>query len=299
MHRASGLRQGVSGTISGAAFLKASCAGPAGEIVLVNLEQMTVGPLPVIAAGAGAPLLYLGGLLPVAGVGSPLASRTAGYSARPFSDVRTVVYANRRTGLPRGMTIAAIAAEHAEAISALGCGPVDVLGVSTGGSIAQQLAADHPDSVRRLVLVSTGCRLPATTRRMQARVAQHIRAGHREQALASMIAGVLIPHGDPLAALLSPFLTRLASRLGDLGDLATTIEAEDSFDLASCEGTIQAPTLILAGARDRFYPQPLLQETQRLIPGSVLHVIPRRGHMTVMTGSRWSSIVRAHLQQKR
>jgi len=262
----------------------------------VNLEQMTVGPLPVIAAGTGAPLLYLSGLLPVAGVGSPLAHRTAEYSARPFSDVRTVLYANRRTGLPRGMTIAEIAAEHAETISALDCGPVDVLGVSTGGSIAQQLAADHPGSVRRLVLISTGCRLPAKTRRMQARVAQHIRAGHREKALASMIAGVLIPHGEPLAGLLSPFLTRPGRKLGDLGDLATTIEAEDSFDLASCAGTIQAPTLILAGARDRFYPQPLLQETKRLIPGSVLHVIPRRGHITVMTGSRWPPIVRAHLQ---
>lgn len=263
----------------------------------MKLEQMTVGPLPVITAGAGPPLLYLGGLLPVAGIGSRLAHRTAEYSARPFSDVRTVLYANRRTGLPRGMTIAAIAAEHAETISALDCGPVDVLGVSTGGSIAQQLAADHPGSVRRLVLVGTGCRLSAKTRRMQARVAAHIRVGHPEQALASMIAGVLIPHGEPLGGLIAPFLTRPARRLGDLGDLATTIEAEDSFDLASCDGTIQAPTLILAGARDRFYPQPLLRETQRLIPGSVMHVIPRRGHMTVMTGSRWSSIVRAHLQQ--
>ena len=296
MHRAAGLRQDVSGTIGGGGISATSSAEPSGEIVLVKLERMTVGPLPVIAAGAGAPLLYLGGLLPVAGVDSPLANRTAEYSARPFSDVRTVVYANRWTGLPRGMTMAEIAAKHAEAISALACGPVDVLGVSTGGSIAQQLAADHPGSVRRLVLVSTGCRLAARTRRMQARVAQHVRAGHPERALASMIAGVLIPHGEPLAGLLAPFLTRLGSRLGDLGDLATTIEAEDRFDLASCEGPIQAPTLILAGARDRFYPQPLLRETQRLIPGSVLHVIPRRGHMTVMMGSRWSAIVRAHLQ---
>ncbi len=38
--------------------------------------------------------------------------------------------------------------------------------------------------------------------------AWHIRAGHREQAPAAMIAGVLIPHGEPLAGLLSPFLTR-------------------------------------------------------------------------------------------
>jgi len=35
---------------------------------------------------------------------------------------------------------------------------VDVVGMSTGGSIAQQLAADHPATVRRLGLISTAGR---------------------------------------------------------------------------------------------------------------------------------------------
>lgn len=261
------------------------------------MDRVTVGPLPMLAAGVGAPLLYLSGLLPVAGVDSPLAARTADYSARPFSAFRRVLYANRRQGLPKGMTMADIAAEHADAVNALDCGPVDVLGVSTGGSIAQQLAADHPESVRRLVLVSTGCRLTADTRRMQALVARHVRAGRREQAVASMIVGIFLPHGEALARLAAPFVARVASGVGDLDDLATTIEAEDSFDLALCAGTIAAPTLILAGARDRFYPPQLVTETQRLIPGSELHLIPHRGHLTATTGSRWSARVRAHLEQ--
>ena len=46
-------------------------------------------------------------------------------------------------------------------------GPVDLLGMSTGGSIAQQIAAQHPDVVRRLVLVSTGCRLGPRPSRVQ------------------------------------------------------------------------------------------------------------------------------------
>ncbi|MEV4899445.1 LuxR C-terminal-related transcriptional regulator, partial [Nonomuraea sp. NPDC055795] len=33
-------------------------------------------------------------------------------------------------------------------------GPVDVLGMSSGGSLALQLAADHPEAVRRVVRVS-------------------------------------------------------------------------------------------------------------------------------------------------
>jgi len=258
---------------------------------------MTLGPLPVLAAGEGPPLLYLSGLLPVAGVDSSLARRTAEFSVRPFSDIRKVIFANRRSGLPRGMTMAAIAAEHAEAIRTLDRGPVDVLGVSTGGSIAQQLAAEHPDAVRRLVLLSTGCRLSASARRMQSRVAEHVRAGNNQLALAAAAVGVVLGGGESLARLLAPLMAPFARRVGDLSDLATTIEAEDRFDLARCEGTITAPTLIVAGARDRFYPGPLLDETRRLIPGSVLQRIPRRGHLTVMTASRVLPTVRAHLQE--
>jgi len=265
---------------------------------VVELERRTLGPLPVLAAGEGPPLLYLGGLLPVAGVDSSLARRTAEFSIRPFSAGRNVIFANRRSGLPRGMTIAEIAAEHAEAVRALECGPIDVLGVSTGGSIAQQLAAEHREVVRRLVLLGTGCRLTPKARGLQSRVAEHVRAGNDRLALASVAVGVVLGGGEPPARLIAPFMGPLVRRVGDLSDLATTIEAEDGFDLSRCEGTITAPTLIVAGARDRFYPGPLLDETRRLIPGSVVQTIPRRGHLTLMTDSRVVPTVRAHLDAR-
>ena len=41
-------------------------------------------------------------------------------------------------------------------------GPVDVLGFSFGGVVAQQLAVQSPDRVRRLVLVATSCGVGAT-----------------------------------------------------------------------------------------------------------------------------------------
>jgi pimeloyl-ACP methyl ester carboxylesterase len=261
----------------------------------MELRKATLGPLPVLEAGAGPPLLYLGGLLPVAGVDSRLARRTAEFSARPLADVRRVLFTNRREGLPQGMTIAELAAEHAAAIEALEAGPVDVVGVSTGGSIAQQLAADHPDVVRRLVLLSTGCRLLPDTRRMQAQIAAEVRRGRPAQAVASAAAFVLFPKGEPAARLLAPLLARRVDKLGDLSDLAVTIEAEDSFDLARAAGTIRAPTLIVCGARDRFYPRALLEETQRLIPGSLLHVVPRRGHVTAAGDRRAVATVRGFL----
>ena len=131
---------------------------------------------------------------------------------------------------------------------------------------------------------------------MQARVAEHVRAGDNHRALASAM-GVVLPGGEPMAFLLTPFMSPFARRVGDLSDLATTIEAEDGFDLARCERTITAPTLIVAGDRDRFYPGWLLDETRQLIPGSILQRIPRRGHLTVMTNPRLVPTVRAHLQK--
>src|ERR1700729_3240416 len=43
-----------------------------------------------------------------------------------------------------------------EFCGALGLTRFDVLGFSLGGMIAQQLAADHPETVRRIILTGTG-----------------------------------------------------------------------------------------------------------------------------------------------
>lgn len=54
-----------------------------------------------------------------------------------------------------GWTIKRIAAKLATMVKDLKCGPVNVVGLSMGGVIAQQFVLDHPDLARRLVLVST------------------------------------------------------------------------------------------------------------------------------------------------
>ena len=51
--------------------------------------------------------------------------------------------------------VAQMALDAYDFISAMGLEKVDLLGYSLGGMVAQQLAANHPDLVRRLVLVGT------------------------------------------------------------------------------------------------------------------------------------------------
>src|SRR5690242_11755826 len=55
-------------------------------------------------------------------------------------------------------TVAGMAANAAGFIDGLGLTTVDILGHSMGGEIAQLIALDRPDLVRRLVLVGTGPR---------------------------------------------------------------------------------------------------------------------------------------------
>ena len=257
-----------------------------GRLGAMALERRTLARLPSAATGTGDPVLVIAGLMPYTGPGG---DRTAHGGIGPLeqlADRRRLVLVNRRAELPRGMTMAEMAAEHADAIRELGA-PVDVVGTSTGGSIAQQLAADHPDVVRRLVLLSTACRLGPEGKSLQRRVAARIRKGAYRKAIALM-ASELAPRGARLpagvvASVVGPLVLR--DRQG-LDDMATTIEAEDTFDLATCASPIAAPTLIVAGRDDRFYAPELFEETARLIPGSDLRLLDGKGHIGALGDAR-------------
>src|SRR6185503_10204318 len=99
----------------------------------MEAQRGVIGRLPYLALGSGAPMLFLGGLSLEAGVDAAGTERVNASLLRPFAKRRRVMFVNRRRGLVRGMSMAELAQEHAEAIRSLGGGPVDVAGISTGG----------------------------------------------------------------------------------------------------------------------------------------------------------------------
>jgi pimeloyl-ACP methyl ester carboxylesterase len=260
-------------------------------------ERSQIGLLPSASIGDGPPVLVIAGLTPTTGVHGDLLLRGTIAPFEVLASDHRVTVVNRRPNLPHGISFAQIAAEHADAIrDGLG-GRADVIGVSTGGSIAQQLAADHPDVVGRLVLASTGCRLEGSTKLMQRRVAARIRAGAPRRAMAVMAADLVPPwRGETLAGIVALLAgPRVLQTDHDLDDLATTIEAEDTFDLARCERPIAARTLIVAGAKDRFYSRAVLDETVRLIPGAERLLLDGRGHITALSDRRFQAALTTFL----
>ncbi len=72
---------------------------------------------------------------------------------------RVITFDNRGVGASRGSTpdtIEAMATDAVAFIRALGLEKVDLLGFSMGGMIAQLIAADEPQLVRRVILAGTG-----------------------------------------------------------------------------------------------------------------------------------------------
>ena len=79
----------------------------------------------------------------------------------PLTD-RFSVYRISRLARPIGSSFRQMADDHALALEGLDP-PVDLMGASTGGAIALELAAARPDLVRRLILVITGATCAPTT----------------------------------------------------------------------------------------------------------------------------------------
>jgi pimeloyl-ACP methyl ester carboxylesterase len=131
-------------------------------------------------------------------------------------------------------------------------GPLDVIGFSTGGEVAQYLAADHGELVRRLVLSDTGCRLGEAAKALLGAARDQAAQGRAAEAqadLANQMDFGRVGHG--VVRLLGK---RLMKQPDDAWDYLATIEADLGHDATDALSRIAAPTLVLAGSRDFFYP---------------------------------------------
>ena len=135
--------------------------------------------LPYFAWGSGPPLVYLRGFSTTNANPTGMQRSFEVRMMRSLSQQFHVHAVTRPAHLPADVTMADIATWHADAIFDRFDGPVHVLGVSSGGSVALQLAADHPQIVRRMVIAASGYRMSTSARIAQMRYVTSIAEGRR------------------------------------------------------------------------------------------------------------------------
>ncbi|MEX1336636.1 MAG: nitroreductase/quinone reductase family protein [Candidatus Limnocylindrales bacterium] len=256
--------------------------------------------LPYDRFGDGPPLIVFTGLTPD---NAPLEGMMANLGLRPvrfLSRDHTVYAVGRRPNLSPGYSLEDMADDYAVVVRDELDHPIDVVGISTGGSIAQVFAVRHPELVRRLVVYSAAHTLGPEGRAFQRRCAEATRAGRWDEVTADSMAFMFRPRAGMRRRVLGPLVSlagRLAARFARPpsipSDYVITIEAEDAFDLRERLGEITAPTLVVGGTKDPFYTPALFRETAEGIPDGRLLLVDGGAH--VPSGRRVTEEIRGFL----
>lgn len=207
---------------------------------------------------------------------------THGY-LRGLVNYYTIHIVNRKPNIPPGYSLRDMSDDYAVTIKKELGGAADIIGVSTGGGIAQYFAIDHPDLVGRLVLIMTGSRLTEEAKELQRQVAELARKGKRRAAYALMSTAIIrkgiARHFFKLFMwLMGPLMIP-----ADASDGIVEIEADDRYDLSDSLDRIAAETLVIGGEEDFFYP---VRETAEKIPNARLVLYPNVGHSAMFVRSR-------------
>lgn len=234
--------------------------------------------------GDGPPLLLL------TGIGAPLElSIPFERELNPYG-VRTITLDAPGTGgsdpyrLPRRMP--GLARTLTGALDVLGYDRVDVLGISFGGILAQQLAHTAPDRVRRLVLVATAAGVaglggvPGSPKVLgiMATPRRYTSPDYYRQ-VAGMIYGGEARR-DPEAHLHGS-VARFAHAPSARGYLAQ-LYAVSFWTGLPWLWRLAAPTLVLAGDDDPIIPLANGRILARAIPGARLEVVRGGGHLFML-----------------
>ena len=153
----------------------------------------------------------------------------------------------------------------------LGIERTSILGHSFGGRVAIKLAAAHPETVDRLILVDSAGVPPRQTVR------------RRLKRLASRFANTVGGLGRPGQAVRRKIVARIASPdYKAAGPLLATFLAVVKEDLRPVLPRIKAPTLLIWGESDEDTTLADARTMEKLIPDARLLVIRNAGHFSYL-----------------
>jgi len=180
-------------------------------------------------------------------------------------------------------TMAGMATNAVAFIRALGISKTDVLGYSIGGKVAQEIAVQAPDLVRKLILVGTGPRGADTAASKSAEIfsATYDPPEHL------WIAAHFLPNANGRAAGLA-YLERKHRRQDRVPEVSETSAAAQLRAIAvsneKTEGvwdylaTIRIPVLVIDGSNDLIIPTINGFTLQQHLPNAQLIIYPDSSH---------------------
>jgi len=257
-------------------------------------EGLLEGGMPYIAMGDGPPLVYIRSL--------PVNERAYKFELNilPLMASNFTIYAvDRKPGIKKGTTIRDLASGYARAIESEFGEAVPLLGMSSGGTIALQLAIDFRHLVRNLVLVATAYRVSPEGLKKELKYADLLAQGRFRDAARVLYPNVYAESSFSkwllgwIVWLVEPLILRPTNPDDTINTLLATENVISEEDL----NKIAVPTLLIAGEGDFFYPEELLRKTADLIPNSRLITYHGRKHVDVEMDSRFAPDVVSFLTE--
>lgn len=196
--------------------------------------------------------------------------------------------------IPVNAHIDAPTAHLVSELETLGAGPVDVVGVSLGGLLAQRLAVTHPHMVRRLVLADTVTRYPDSMRGMWGERAEIARTAGMTPLVGPTRA---LWFTEAFARESGPVVRQTEQGLREMSGetYARACELLRDVDLDADLSRITTPTLILCGEQDAPAFVTAAPHLSRSIPNARLEWLPGAHAAAAESPDEFARVVRVFL----
>lgn len=177
------------------------------------------------------------------------------------------------------VSVFSLAADVAQWLETLNVEAAHIVGLSLGGLVAQELAINFPQRVKRLVLCNTFAHLWPTSIGEAGILGRRLIASTLlpMATTARIVATDLFPRPDQ-AAIRAAVLERVGGN--DLSSYRYLIRAIRRFDSRAQLTRIQAPTLLITGDRDNVIPRGCQQQLVRGIRNIKWQIVRDSGHAT-------------------
>ncbi len=183
---------------------------------------------------------------------------------------------------PHPYTVAGLASWVTALMASLGHRRFDVLGLSWGGGLAQQLAVQSPRKVRRVVLAATGTGWMMKPAHPSVLATMLTPRRHRDPAYAAAIAPHIYGGSIRTDPQRGARLLHAATRSGPKRGYYYQLLAMTGWASLPFLGLLRQPTLVLGGTDDPIIPVANPRMQARLIPRARLHLYDG-GHLGIVT----------------